>query len=64
MQKNKVVSGQLAELMSPGYPGKQFTVGEMFNEEGEKIEAAPHPEMIFSLVMPFEVKKGDIIRGA
>lgn len=64
MQKNKVVSGQLAELMSPGFPGKQFTVGEMFNEEGEKIESAPHPEMIFSLVMPFKVKKGDIIRGA
>ena len=64
MQKNKVISGQRAELMTPGQPGKIFDVGEMYNEEGQRIESAPHPGMIFSIVMPFEVKKGDIIRGA
>lgn len=64
LQKNKVISGQKAELMTPGSAGRAFDVGDMYNEEGEKIDAAPHPGMIFSIVMPFEVKKGDIIRGA
>ena len=30
--------------------------------EGEAIESAPHPLMTFSLVVPFAVKAGDIIR--
>ncbi len=63
LQKNKVVKGQDAELMSPGKAGVRFTVGDMFNSEGEMIESAPHPEMVFDIVMPFEVKPGDIIRG-
>lgn len=63
LQKNKVTKGERAELMSPGKAGVAFTVGDMYNADGEMIESAPHPEMIFDIVMPFEVKPGDIIRG-
>ena len=32
-------------------------------EKGEEIESTPHAGMLFYLKMPFDVKKGDIIRG-
>ncbi len=63
LQKNKVVRGQKAELLTPGKAGVGFTVGDMFDADGAEIESAPHPSMIFDMVMPFKVKKGDIIRG-
>lgn len=63
LQKNKVVKGQTAELLTPGKVGVAFTVGDMFNADGESIDSAPHPEMIFDMKVPFAVKKGDIIRG-
>ena len=63
LQKNKVVKGQKAELLTPGKAGAGFTVGDMFDADGAEIGSAPHPGMIFDMVMPFDVKKGDIIRG-
>ncbi len=63
LQKNKVVKGQKAELLTPGKAGVGFTVGDMFDADGAEIGSAPHPGMIFDMVMPFDVKKGDIIRG-
>ena len=31
--------------------------------DGNKIESAPHPQMLFSVKMNIPMKKGDIIRG-
>lgn len=62
-QRNKIKTGDSAELISPGKVGKSFTVGELFDENGEKIESAPHPYMSFFTKLPFEAKPGDIIRG-
>ena len=44
--------------------GRGFDVDEILSESGEPIESAPHPAMLFKVKMPFEVKPGDIMRGA
>ncbi len=61
-QKNKLRVGDKAELLSPGKVGAAFTVEELFDENGEKIDCAPHPSQIFYCKVPFEVKEGDILR--
>lgn len=63
VQRNKAIRGERAEMISPGKCGRAFTMEEMYAENGEPIESAPHPSMIFRLKVPFAVKKGDILRG-
>ncbi len=62
-QKNKTVCGADIELISPGEVGRPLKALDMRDENGEPIESAPHPSMIFSIKVPFPVKEGDIIRG-
>lgn len=62
-QKNKIVSGSDIELISPGHVGRPLKALDMRDENGNEIESAPHPSMIFSIRVPFPVKEGDIIRG-
>ena len=35
----------------------------MYNENHEQIDAVPHPQMLFYMEIPFEVKAGDILRS-
>jgi len=63
-QHNKLIEGQSAELITPGLPGRRFTVRGLRDGEGNPIPSAPHPMMTFSMEVPFEVKEGDILRGA
>ena len=62
-QKNKIKAGDMAELVSPGKVGRPFRVEQLYNEEGEAIEAAPHPSELFYCRVPFDVHKGDILRS-
>ena len=64
IQRNKVSVLERVELISPGKVGRGFVAEEIFSEAGEPIESAPHPAMIFKVRVPFEVKEGDILRGA
>ena len=64
MQKNKVKLGDATEVISPGFIGRPLLVNELYSENGEPIEAAPHPFMRFWVRVPFEVKAGDIMRSA
>ena len=63
-QKNKLTEGQRVELVSPGMTGRAFTVGEIRDADGNRIESTPHPNMEFSITTPFPVAEGDIIRSA
>ena len=63
-QRNKLSSGEGVELISPGEIGKPLTVTRLYNEKMEEIPSAPHAQMLFYAEMPFNVKAGDIIRGA
>ena len=62
-QRNKMCVGDSAEYLTPGKIGVPFTVGEMFDENGEPIDATRHPYMLFRMKLPFPVKAGDIIRA-
>lgn len=62
IQRNKVTRGETVELISPGKVGRAFPADTLRNEEGEEIESAPHPNMLFRLKVPFPVYEGDIIR--
>ena len=63
VQRNKAVNGTYVEIISPGKCGRSLILADMQNENGEPIDSAPHPFMIFSVKVPFPVKEGDILRG-
>lgn len=64
IQRNKVSIGDFAEIISPGKVGNPLTVQELYLPNGEAVQSAPHPSMIFWCRCPFEVKTGDILRSA
>lgn len=51
-QRNPFRTGDRLEIVSPGQPPVEWTVTHMWNEEGESVEAAPHPTML--LTVPFD----------
>lgn len=63
-QKNKFTVGDSLELLTPGKVGQSFTAQRLFDAEGLPIESTPHPEMRFTLDVPFPVREGDILRFA
>jgi putative protease len=62
-QRNKLCVGDAAELLTPGRVGIPCRITELYNEQGEPIESAPHPLMIFYARLPFAVAEGDILRA-
>ena len=64
IQRNKVKIGDRAEMISPRKIGNPLTVTELYLPDGTPLESAPHPSMIFWARVPFEVREGDIMRGA
>ncbi len=62
-QRNKISTGDEAEILTPGEVGKSFFVGELFDKDGNVIQSAPHPYMTFFTKIPYDAKPGDIIRG-
>jgi len=63
IQRNKVKIGDSAEIISPSKIGAPLTVTELYLPDGEAVESAPHPSMIFWARVPFEVYEGDIMRA-
>ena len=55
--------GDSAEVISPNKVGKAFVANELYLTDGEAIESAPHPSMIFWCRVPFDVLEGDIMRA-
>lgn len=63
IQRNKISVGDSAEIISPAKLGRAFTVKELYGENGEPVESAPHPAQKFFVRVPFSVAEGDIIRS-
>lgn len=61
-QKNKFSVGDSIELLTPGKLGRSFTAERIYDADGQPIESTPHPEMRFTLDVPFPVREGDILR--
>ena len=62
-QRNKMSSGEPAELLTPGQIGRQLVIGELFDENMNPIESTPHPYMTFYMKVSTEVRVGDILRA-
>ncbi len=62
-QRNKLVQGMTAELLTPGKVGRGFIVEELYDGEGTPVDCAPHPSRIFYTRVPMEVREGDILRA-
>lgn len=59
--RNRFCPGETLELIGPGMRQAVFTVGALFNAEGEPLSAA-HPNLKVRMVLPPEARAGDLLR--
>jgi len=62
MQRNKFEKGETIEIMPQKGESLKMTVKLMYNEEGEEVISAPHPQQILKVKFPVPVKKFDMLR--
>jgi putative protease len=61
-QKNRFFVGDEIEVVQPGKPFFKQIVEELKNENEEKINVAPHPQMILKIPMKYPVVPHTILR--
>ncbi len=61
-QRNRFFEGDELEIMEKGIAPRTVRVEDLRDENGEKIESAPHPTMKLSFKCPFPVQKGAYLR--
>ena len=61
-QRNNMKLGQEIDVFQPQLPGYRQLLGEMYNDEGEAIEVAPHPQQIVKIKMEAPVEPYAILR--
>lgn len=61
-QRNKMCVGDDIEVMGPFKETMYTTIEEMYNEDGEPIESAPHPRQLVKLKLGVEVDKDFMLR--
>jgi len=56
-QRNHFKAGETVEILPPKGPFRELTLQELYDEEGNRIESAPHPQMKVFLggILPFPV---------
>lgn len=61
-QRNRMLTGDLIEVIGPHRQLFSQRIEKMWNEEGEEITSAPHPQQIIKMKMEKPVEKYDILR--
>ena len=61
-QRNKFCVGDVIEIMKPDGSNVETQVLEMYNEEGEAVESAPHPKQVLYLKLSQQPDVYDILR--
>lgn len=61
-QRNKFCKGQTLDCLEPGGPSFTIRVEEMYDGEGNPIDAAPHAEMVVRIPCERPVKPGAFLR--
>jgi putative protease len=61
-QRNRMFVGDTIEIFGPNKDYFVQTIEKMWDEEGNEIEVAPHPQQIIKMKMDREVASWDIIR--
>ena len=58
-QRNKVELGQMAQILSPSRLGDDIQIQNLQDADGNPIESAPHPGMVFRIKIDEGVKKAN-----
>ncbi|MDD6189000.1 MAG: U32 family peptidase [Clostridiales bacterium] len=61
-QRNRFFLGDTLEVLSPNSTGEKLRVEEMWDEEGNAVEAAPHPQQKLYIKSSLNLQAGDILR--
>ncbi|MDR3552238.1 MAG: U32 family peptidase [Clostridia bacterium] len=61
-QRNRFAQGDGAEVLEPGGLSRPVTIGELRDENGERVAEALHPDMKIAVGLPFDPKPFSIIR--
>ena len=61
-QRNYFKPGDVVEIFGPSIKTFSFTIPDIYNEEGDKIEVANHPKEIIKFKLNRPVYKNDIMR--
>lgn len=61
-QRNNMKKGQEIEIFQPKLPGYRQILSEMYNDLGEAIDVAPHPQQIVKIRMEHPVEPYAILR--
>ena len=61
-QRNVITEGDEIEFYGPGFRHFTATVENLKNEEGERIDRAPNPMELLTMIVPTAVEPGDMIR--
>ncbi len=61
-QRNRFFEGDELEVMIKGEEPIRINVNNLKNEDGEKVENAPHPMMKFTIDCPVEIPAGSYLR--
>lgn len=61
-QKNKFSKGDVIEIMKPDGRNIEVTVKQLYDEEGNAVESAPHPKQRLYLELTAAAEKYDLLR--
>lgn len=61
-QRNNMKLGQELEIFQPKLKGYRQILGEMYDEQGDAINVAPHPQQIVKIKMDYPVEPYAILR--
>lgn len=61
-QRNKFVVGDTIELMKTDGSSYSFVVEELYNEDMEIVESAPHPKQVLYLEIPVDAREYELLR--
>lgn len=63
-QRNKFSVGETIEVMKPNGENIEAEVLEILDEEGNRMESAPHPKQVLYINLGIKLEKYDILRRA
>lgn len=61
-QRSKFVKGDRLEVLSPGDEVKEFVAEHIYDEDGNEVDSAPHPQQKLYIDIDFAVEKDDFVR--
>lgn len=61
-QRNNFKVGDTVQFFGPNFETFDYVVEEIFDEEGNSLDIARHPQMIIKLKVPYKLEKNDMMR--